>query len=97
MRGQDERKSRGRNEKRGYQTAFRPPFETRIPGSEDNYAHWPSRRKGVRREDGSHQTDGGIDSLGGPGKEIQHRMPRLLRQSVYASLAGYDDINDHER
>ena len=30
------------------------------------------------------------------GKNIQHQMPGLLRQSVYARLAGYEDTNDHE-
>jgi hypothetical protein len=30
------------------------------------------------------------------GKNIQHRIPGLLRQSVYARLAGYEDTNDHE-
>jgi len=30
------------------------------------------------------------------GKNIQHQMPGLLRQSVYAHLAGYEDTNDHE-
>src|SRR5450759_1482472 len=29
------------------------------------------------------------------GKNIQHQMPGLLRQSVYARLAGYEDTNDH--
>ena len=30
------------------------------------------------------------------GKNIQHRIPGLLRQSVCARLAGYEDTNDHE-
>jgi len=30
------------------------------------------------------------------GKNIQHRIPGLVRQSVYARLAGYEDTNDHE-
>jgi len=30
------------------------------------------------------------------GRNIQHRIPGLLRQSVYARLAGYEDTNDHE-
>jgi len=30
------------------------------------------------------------------GKNIQHQIPGLLRQSVYARLAGYEDTNDHE-
>jgi len=29
------------------------------------------------------------------GKNIQHRIPGLLRQSVYARRAGYEDTNDH--
>ena len=29
-------------------------------------------------------------------KNIQHQIPGLLRQSVYARLAGYEDTNDHE-
>jgi len=29
------------------------------------------------------------------GKNIQHRIPGLVRQSVYARLAGYEDTNDH--
>src|SRR5450759_2699732 len=30
------------------------------------------------------------------GKNIPHQIPGLLRQSVYARLAGYEDTNDHE-
>jgi hypothetical protein len=30
------------------------------------------------------------------GKNIQHQVSGLLRQSVYARLAGYADTNDHE-
>ena len=30
------------------------------------------------------------------GKNIQHQIPGLIRQSVYARLAGYEDTNDHE-
>jgi len=30
------------------------------------------------------------------GKNIQHQIPGLLRQSVYARLAGYEDTNDHK-
>ncbi len=30
------------------------------------------------------------------GKNVQHQIPGLLRQSVYARLAGYEDTNDHE-
>ena len=30
------------------------------------------------------------------GKNIQHQIPGLLRQAVYARLAGYEDTNDHE-
>jgi len=30
------------------------------------------------------------------GKNIQHQIPGLLRQLVYARLAGYEDVNDHE-
>jgi len=30
------------------------------------------------------------------GKNIQHQIPGLLRQSVYARLAGYEDTNGHE-
>lgn len=30
------------------------------------------------------------------GKNIQHQIPGLLRQSVYARLAGYKDTNDQE-
>jgi hypothetical protein len=33
---------------------------------------------------------------GRTGKNIQHRIPGLLRQSVYARLAGYEDVNDQE-
>ena len=31
------------------------------------------------------------------GRNIQHAIPTLLRQSVYSRLAGYEDINDAER
>jgi len=31
------------------------------------------------------------------GKNIQHELAGLLRQSVYARLAGYEDVNDQER
>src|SRR5674476_482615 len=30
------------------------------------------------------------------GKNIQHQVSGLLRQSVYARLAGYEDTNDHD-
>ena len=30
---------------------------------------------------------------GRTGKNIQHRIPGLLRQSVYARLAGYEDLS----
>jgi hypothetical protein len=31
------------------------------------------------------------------GRNIRHELTGLLRQSVYARLAGYEDVNDHER
>jgi hypothetical protein len=31
------------------------------------------------------------------GRNIWHDLASLLRQSVYARLAGYEDVNDHER
>jgi len=31
------------------------------------------------------------------GKNIQHELPELLRQSVYSRLAGYEDVNDAEK
>ena len=34
---------------------------------------------------------------GRTGRNIRHQMTGLLRQSVYARLAGYEDVNDHER
>jgi len=30
------------------------------------------------------------------GRNIQHAMPTLLRQSIYSRLAGYEDVNDAE-
>ena len=33
---------------------------------------------------------------GRTGKNIRHRIPGLIRQSVYARLAGYEDVNDQE-
>ena len=30
------------------------------------------------------------------GRNIQHAMPTLLRQSTYSRLAGYEDVNDAE-
>jgi len=34
---------------------------------------------------------------GRTGRNIRHELTGLLRQSVYARLAGYEDVNDHER
>jgi len=31
------------------------------------------------------------------GRNIQHALPILLRQSIYSHLAGYEDVNDAER
>ena len=31
------------------------------------------------------------------GRNIQHSIPTLLRQSIYGRLAGYEDVNDAER
>ena len=31
------------------------------------------------------------------GRNIQHDIPTLLRQSIYRLLAGYEDVNDAER
>ena len=31
------------------------------------------------------------------GRNIQHAMPTLLRQSIYSRLAGYEDVTDVER
>ena len=31
------------------------------------------------------------------GRNIQHAIPTLLRQSVYSRLASYEDVNDAER
>jgi hypothetical protein len=33
---------------------------------------------------------------GRKGRNIQHQIPGLIRQSVYARLAGYEDVNDQE-
>ena len=33
---------------------------------------------------------------GRKGRNIRHQIPGLLRQSVYARLAGYEDVNDQE-
>lgn len=34
---------------------------------------------------------------GRTGRNISHDLTGLMRQSVYARLAGYEDVNDHER
>ena len=33
----------------------------------------------------------------GTGKNGRHRLARLLHQSVFGRLAGYEDVNDAER
>src|SRR5438270_525879 len=44
-------------------------------------------------------TDTGADTLADlrPGKTGRHRLARLLRQSVFGRLAGYEDVNDADR
>jgi Transposase DDE domain group 1 len=39
---------------------------------------------------------GAIIKEGRTGRNIRHEMEGLLRQSVYARLAGYEDVNDQE-
>jgi hypothetical protein len=38
-----------------------------------------------------------VMSDGRTGRNIQHDMASLLRQSVYTRLAGYEDVNDAQR
>src|SRR3954453_14446692 len=44
-------------------------------------------------------TDMAADALADArtGKNGRHRLPGLLRQSVFGQLAGYEDVNDAER
>src|SRR3954470_24323585 len=44
-------------------------------------------------------TDTAADALADArtGKNGRHRLARLLRQSVFGQLAGYEDVNDAER
>jgi hypothetical protein len=43
------------------------------------------------------ETAGVMIKDGRTGRNIRHELTGLLRQLVYARLAGYEDVNDHER
>ena len=51
----------------------------------------PDRTLGLTEMAGAMLQDGRT------GRNIRHQMTGLLRQSVYARLAGYEDVNDQER
>lgn len=42
------------------------------------------------------ETAGGIIRDMRTGRNVQHELAGLLRQSVYTCLAGYEDVNDQE-
>ena len=50
-------------------------------------------------DDALHLTDRAANMLADArtGKNGRHRLARLLRQSVFGRLAGYEDVNDAER
>ena len=85
------------NRRRGAEARFRPPPDARIPRFCD---HLRCRIAGVSRTGRRARSDhnrwretGGCWS----GKNRQHLLVGLLRQSVFGRLAGYEDVNDAER
>src|SRR4051794_32460897 len=61
--------------------------------------HSSPLRRLIRRFDFWHRTDTAANTLADAcaGKNGRHRLPGLLRQSVFGRLAGYEDVNDAER
>src|SRR5450759_2229707 len=78
------RESNGCTEKRGYETAFRPSSDARIPGGEYNHRCWSSGRKRTGRDDGAHRDGRGFDS--GEKDRQEHPAPDAGTAVSYTNM-----------
>ena len=81
-------------------TPLAPSRPQSPPGFSWRYHHLGRRTPGCRELDaalGLTETANDYIHESRTGRNVQHRLLPLLRQSVYSRLAGYEDTNDAER